>query len=80
MKKLVIYAAGLIGFLLGMEAINAAVLLHFHELSFYYTWSGFWRAAALVVVEAAIVCYPVDRFIDKRLMVAYREVFRGKES
>lgn len=80
MKKLVIYFAILLGVLFGMEAINTAVLLHFHELPFYYTWNGFWRAALVVIIEAAILYYPVEWFVDKRLLAAWRELFEKNES
>lgn len=80
MKKLLIYLGTLVGVLYGVELLNTAILLHFHELSFYYTWNGLWRVTVLVVTEA-VVLYPFVRWlVDDKIECEYRKVFHEKES
>ena len=69
MKKFWIRLAIYLAAMVGLAWVNNAVMLHFHDLAYYYTPSGMLLNAAVTFVEALII-WPITQLVLTRWVLA----------
>lgn len=73
MKKFWIRLAIYLAAMVGLAWVNNAVMLHFHDLAYYYTPSGMLLNAVVTLAEALIVWPISELVISKWVLSALKE-------